>query len=135
MTNLIISAFFVSVAYFLFAFVARMYDCLITRYNRHTIADIAKPIAPVKIARKLSDLIRSEWQEQSPKENDLDDAKFEPAIESVEDIEANPAQNLPTTIRAIREYIRANALQAHVKEVCGKSVAKCSLAELKAAIA
>jgi len=75
---------------------------------------VIKPVAPAKPAKPtLSGLIREAATSAPRKRPD----------------------ELPSTIRGVRQYIRENALQERVKFTTGKTVSKCTLAELLEALA
>lgn len=61
--------------------------------------------------------------------------QFTAIVATVEPDPVAIAPELPDSIRGLREFIRANELQAVVKERIGKTVSKCSKDELMAAIA
>lgn len=120
MTFLIVATLSASVAYFVFALVACLHDCLMVRYRRHI-----TPAVELDFAALSAEL---------NEEMEVFGAKLLPmAIAPVIDTRDFKTP-LPTKIRELRDYIRANNLQSVVKEFTGKSVSSCTKDELIAAI-
>ena len=117
MTFIICATVSAAVAYFVFALVACLHDCLMVRYRR-----------------QFSPAVGLDFEALS---NELNEEMkiFETALLPVAIAQSATPSELPTKIRELRDYIRSNNLQAVVKERIGKTVSKCSKDELMAAIA
>jgi hypothetical protein len=117
MTFIICASFVSAVAYFVFALVARLHNCLMVRYRHHLTPAVELDFAA--LSAELNEEMKI----------------FETALFPVAIAQSTTPSELPTKIRELRDYIRANKLQSVVKERIGKTVSKCSKDELMAAIA
>ena len=107
MTFLIVATVSAAAVYFVVALVACLHDCLMARYRRQFSALVIEP----------------NWDELSSELGDWDEL-----------LQLPPALDLPSSIRGLREFVRAENLQDSIKQLTGKSVSNLTKAELMEAI-
>jgi hypothetical protein len=112
MTFIITATVTAAAVYFAIALVACLHDCLMARYRRQ----FSAPVIELDYAALSEEL--GGWDEL---------LQLTPAPTA-------PALDLPSSIRSLREFVRAENLQDSIKQLTGKSVSNLTKAELMEAI-
>jgi hypothetical protein len=112
MTFLIVATVSAAVVYFVVALLACLHDCLMVRYRRQ----FSAPVIELDYAALSHEL--GSWDELLH----LTPAPTAPALE------------LPSSIRGLREFVRAENLQDSIKQLTGKSVSNLKKDELWEAV-
>jgi hypothetical protein len=118
MTFIITATVTAAAVYFAIALVACLHDCLVIRYRRQI-----APALDLDFAALSEEL--GGWDELL----DIVPAPTAPAVDT-----RDFKSPLPTKIRELREFVRAENLQDSIKQLTGKSVSSLKKDELMEAV-